>query len=71
MQAAVLATGEAPPEPTWVLAMGSCAADGSKFGGNYATCGAVGDVLRVDAVIPGCSPTPTDPVRSLPGPLWR
>ncbi|QXP90512.1 NADH-quinone oxidoreductase subunit B family protein [Methylococcus capsulatus] len=65
MQAALQATWEATPEPKWVVAVGSCAADGGEFGVNYASCGAVGNVLPVDAVIPGCPPTPTDLVRGL------
>ncbi|QJD30681.1 NADH-quinone oxidoreductase subunit B family protein [Methylococcus geothermalis] len=65
MQAALLATWEATPEPKWLVAVGKCAADGGEFGVNYASCGAVSNVLKVDAVIPGCPPTPTDLVRGL------
>lgn len=65
MQAALLATYEATPEPKWVVAVGTCAADGGEFGSNYASCGAVGNVLKVDATIRGCPPTPTELIRGL------
>ncbi len=40
------------------LSMGDCAACGGEFGVSYASCGAVSNVIPVDAVIAGCPPTP-------------
>jgi len=58
MQAALQRTWEATPNPKFVVAMGDCAASGGEFGISYASCGAVANVIPVDAVIPGCPPTP-------------
>ncbi|MDK9706654.1 MAG: NADH-quinone oxidoreductase subunit NuoB [Desulforhopalus sp.] len=58
MQAALKGTYDATPEPKLVIAMGDCAVDGGEFGISYASCGAVAGVIPVDAVIPGCPPTP-------------
>jgi Ni,Fe-hydrogenase III small subunit len=58
MEAALKRTYDAVPAPKLVLAMGDCAANGGEFGINYASCGAVENVLPVDAVIKGCPPTP-------------
>jgi Ni,Fe-hydrogenase III small subunit len=58
MQTALLRTYEATPNPKWVVAAGDCAACGGEFGVSYASCGAVSNVIPVDAVIPGCPPTP-------------
>lgn len=63
MQAALLATYHATPDPKWVVAMGACAADGGEFGVSYASCGAVSNVMPVDAVIAGCPPTPRDVIK--------
>ncbi|TAN49238.1 MAG: NADH-quinone oxidoreductase subunit NuoB [Methylococcaceae bacterium] len=65
MQAALLATYEATPDPKWVIAFGGCAADGGEFGESYASCGAVSNVIPVDAVIGGCPPRPVDVVKGL------
>jgi Ni,Fe-hydrogenase III small subunit len=51
-------TWEATPDPKIVIAVGDCARDGGIFRGSYAVVGGVGDVVPVDAVIPGCPPTP-------------
>ena len=51
-------TWEATPDPKLVIAVGDCASDGGIFRGSYAVVGGVGDVVPVDAVIPGCPPTP-------------
>jgi len=59
MQAALKATYDATPNPKLVIAMGDCGADGGEFGVSYASCGAVANVIPVDAVIRGCPPTPT------------
>ncbi len=65
MQAALLTTYQATPDPKWVVAVGSCAADGGEFGVSYASCGAVSNVLPVDLVIPGCPPTPLNLMKGL------
>jgi Ni,Fe-hydrogenase III small subunit len=51
-------TWEATPDPKFVIAVGDCARDGGLFRGSYAVVGGVGDVVPVDAVIPGCPPAP-------------
>lgn len=58
MQAALKGTYDATPDPKLVIAMGDCGADGGEFGISYASCGAVANVIPVDAVIRGCPPTP-------------
>ncbi len=58
MEAALRRTYEATPAPKLVIAVGDCGACGGEFGVSYASCGAVANVIPVDAVIPGCPPTP-------------
>ncbi len=58
MQAALKRTYDAVPAPRLVVAMGDCGADGGEFGVSYASCGAVANVIPVDAVIRGCPPSP-------------
>jgi Ni,Fe-hydrogenase III small subunit len=58
MEAALKRTFAATPQPKWVIAAGDCAACGGEFGVSYASCGAVENVIPVDAKIPGCPPTP-------------
>lgn len=58
MEAALRRTYEATPSPKLVIAVGECGACGGEFGASYASCGAVANVIPVDAVIPGCPPTP-------------
>jgi len=53
-------TYAAMPAPKLVVAMGDCAGHGGEFGISYASCGPVANVLPVDAVIPGCPPSPLD-----------
>ena len=65
MQHAVLTAYETTPDPKWVVAVGTCAANGGEFGESYASLGPVAKVLPVDAVIPGCPPSPMDLLRSL------
>lgn len=65
MQHALKATYAATPEPKWVVAVGTCAADGGEFGVSYASVGAIDNVIPVDAVIPGCPPTPLTLLRGL------
>ncbi len=65
MQTALLRTYEATPDPKWVIATGDCAVCGGEFGISYASCGAVSNVIPVDANIPGCPPTPTQLMQGL------
>jgi len=58
METALRRTFEATPSPKLVIAVGDCGACGGEFGTSYASCGAVANVIPVDAVIPGCPPTP-------------
>jgi Ni,Fe-hydrogenase III small subunit len=58
MQAALIRTYDAMPDPKLVIAMGDCGADGGEFGTSYASCGAVANVIPVNAAIRGCPPTP-------------
>ena len=58
MREALLRTYNATPDPKWVIAVGTCAADGGLFAGSYAVASGVKDVLPVDLTIPGCPPNP-------------
>ena len=58
METALLRTYHATPAPKWVIAAGDCACNGGEFGVSYASCGAVANVIPVDARIPGCPPSP-------------
>jgi Ni,Fe-hydrogenase III small subunit len=58
MAEALRRTWEATPDPKLVIAAGDCARDGGLFAGSYAVVGGVGAVVPVDAVIPGCPPSP-------------
>ena len=60
MEAALRRAYAAVPAPKLVVAVGDCGADGGEFGISYASCGAVGNVIPVDAVVRGCPPTPAD-----------
>jgi Ni,Fe-hydrogenase III small subunit len=60
MEIALKRTYDATPDPKLVVAVGDCGANGGIFGESYASLGGVGAVIPVDAVIPGCPPTPTD-----------
>lgn len=69
MEEALKRTYEAMPDPKWVLVVGDCGtcggACGEVFGANYATRGAVSDVIPVSAVVHGCPPSPLDILRGL------
>ena len=65
MQAALIRTYDATPDPKLVIAVGECGANGGEFGVSYASCGAVSNVIPVDAVIRGCPPTPLDLMRGI------
>jgi len=58
MAEALRRTWEATPDPKLVIAVGDCGRDGGLFRGSYAVVGGVADVIPVDAVIPGCPPSP-------------
>lgn len=58
MEAALLATFEATPEPRLVVAIGDCGCTGGIFGDSYASCGRVSNVIPVDVAVPGCPPSP-------------
>jgi Ni,Fe-hydrogenase III small subunit len=65
MEAALRRTWEATPDPKLVIAMGECGANGGEFGMSYASCGAVSNVIPVDAVVRGCPPAPLDLMRGI------
>jgi Ni,Fe-hydrogenase III small subunit len=58
MAEALRRTYEATPEPKFVVAVGDCGRDGGIFRSSYAVVGGVESVVPVDAVIPGCPPSP-------------
>lgn len=58
-------THEAMGEPRLVVALGDCAAGRCPFRGSYAAGNGAAGVIPVDAVIPGCPPTPDEIVRHL------
>jgi len=58
MAEALRRTWDATPDPKLVIAAGDCARDGGIFAGSYAVVGGVGAIVPVDAVIPGCPPSP-------------
>ena len=57
MAEALRRTWQATPDPKFVIA-GDCGRDGGIFRGSYAVVGGVAAVVPVDAVIPGCPPSP-------------
>lgn len=65
METALRRVYDATPEPKLVIAVGECGANGGEFGASYASCGAVANVIPVDAVIRGCPPTPLDLMRGI------
>ncbi len=65
MREALLRTYNATPDPKWVVAVGSCAANGGVFAGSYAVTGGVKDVVPVDLHIRGCPPSPQDLLKGL------
>jgi Ni,Fe-hydrogenase III small subunit len=63
MENALRIAYDCTPDPKLVVAVGDCGCGcnevGRLFGANYATCGAVENVIPVDVRVPGCPPTPT------------
>lgn len=64
-------TYEAVPAPKLVIAVGDCARDCGAFANGYGVHGAVGDVVPVDHVVPGCPPEPTAILAALRGVTGR
>ena len=64
MEEALKRTYDAAPDPKLVIALGDCASCGGVFGQNYASRGAIANVIPVHLTIPGCPP---DPVAILSG----
>jgi Ni,Fe-hydrogenase III small subunit len=65
MREALLRAYAAMPEPKLVVAIGDCGCSGGIFGENYASCGAVSNVLPVDVAVPGCPPPPIEILRGI------
>jgi Ni,Fe-hydrogenase III small subunit len=65
MREALLRTYDATPDPKWVVALGTCAADGGLFAASPAVVGGVSDVIPVDLHIRGCPPSPHDILKGL------
>ncbi|MEM5382920.1 NADH-quinone oxidoreductase subunit B family protein [Paraburkholderia phymatum] len=65
MKEAVRRAWEATPHPKLVVAAGDCACTGGIFGGSYAVCGPLSNLLPVDVTIPGCPPPPVDLLRGI------
>ena len=60
MEIALKRTYEATPPPKLVVAVGDCGFNGGIFGKSYASLGGIGEVIPVNAFIPGCPPKPVD-----------
>jgi Ni,Fe-hydrogenase III small subunit len=58
-------TYDAVPVPKRVLAVGDCARDCGVLAGAYGVAGAAGDIVPVDAGVPGCPPRPEAIVAAL------
>ncbi|HVB46147.1 MAG TPA: hypothetical protein VNF47_26040 [Streptosporangiaceae bacterium] len=65
MREPLLTAYAAMPEPRMVAALGNCAAGRDVIGMPGDLAGAVGDILPVDLVIPGCPPAPDLIARAL------
>jgi Ni,Fe-hydrogenase III small subunit len=58
MEQALRRTYDAVPDPKLVVALGDCGGCCGMFPKNYATRGAVSDVIPVNHIIRGCPPSP-------------
>src|SRR5437667_9686244 len=65
MEEALRRTDEATPEPKLVVAIGDCGWVKGLFAENYASCGAVSNVIPVDVAVPGCPPDPAAIMRAI------
>ncbi len=65
MRHPLLAAYTAMPEPKLVIAVGTCAVTGALFGESFATAAGVGDLLPVDAEVPGSPPSPLEILAAL------
>ena len=59
MEEALKRTLDAVSDPKFVVAVGDCGACGGVFGINYASRGAVANVIPVHRTVAGCPPNPT------------
>jgi len=71
MEVPLLKTYEATPAPKLVVAVGDCEKHCGVFKGSYAVIGSVGDVIPVDAFVPGCPPEPAEILRGILAALGR
>src|ERR1039457_1277528 len=58
MEEALKRTLDAVPDPKLVVAVGDCGACGGVFGNNYASRGAIANVIPVHRTVAGCPPAP-------------
>lgn len=58
MEEALKRTLDAVPDPKLVVAVGDCGACGGVFGSNYASRGAIANVIPVHRTVTGCPPSP-------------
>ncbi|MBS0417787.1 MAG: formate hydrogenlyase [Proteobacteria bacterium] len=58
MEAALLRTYEATPDPKLVVAIGDCGCTGGIFAESYASRGRISNVIPVDVAVTGCPPSP-------------
>src|SRR5437762_1091681 len=65
MEEALRRTYEATPEPKLVVAIGDCGCGKGIFGENYASCGALSNVIPVDVTAPHCPPDPAAIMRAI------
>jgi Ni,Fe-hydrogenase III small subunit len=59
MEEALKRTLDAAPDPKLVVAVGDCGTCGGVFGTNYASRGAVSNVIPVHRTVMGCPPSPS------------
>jgi Ni,Fe-hydrogenase III small subunit len=71
MEAALLRTYDATPDPKLVVAVGDCGTCGGIFGESYASRGSVSNVIPVDITVPGCPPSPLEILRGILGATRR
>ena len=58
MEEALKRTLDAVPDPKLVIAVGDCGGCGGVFGSNYASRGAIANVIPVHRTVAGCPPNP-------------